>query len=97
VAEATQEAAKARLQHTVLTLRSENLEADGALGDYRPMRALANAVDTFHPDQIVIATLPLEYSVWHRFEVVDRARAEYPNLPVTHVVATPVAAEQTVG
>jgi GABA permease len=29
--------------------------------------------------------------VWHRFEVVDRARAEYSNLPVTHVVATPVA------
>ena len=57
------------------------------------MRALANGVDTFHPDQIVIATLPPEYSVWHRFEVVDRARAEYGNLPVTHVVATPVAAQ----
>jgi GABA permease len=96
VMEATQEAAKARLQYTLSTLRSENLEADGALGDYRPMRALANAVDTFHPDQIVIATLPLESSVWHRFEVVDRARAEYSNLPVTHVVATPVAAGHTV-
>jgi GABA permease len=95
VMEATQEAAQARLQHTLSTLRSENLEADGALGDYRPLRALANGVDTFHPDQIVIATLPLEHSVWHRFEVVDRARAEYSNLPVTHVVATPVAAAQS--
>jgi GABA permease len=92
VMEATQEAAKARLDHTLSTLRSENLEADGALGDYRPLRALANAVDTFRPDQIVIATLPLEESVWHRFDVVDRARAEFPNLPVTHVVATPVPA-----
>jgi GABA permease len=96
VLEATQEAAKARLEHTLSTLRSEKLEADGALGDYRPMRALANGVDTFHPDQIVIATLPPEHSVWHRFEVVDRARAEYSNLPVTHVVATPVAAAWTV-
>jgi GABA permease len=92
--DATQEAAKKRLDHTLSTLRSENLEADGALGDYRPLRALANAIDTFHPDQIVIATLPLEASVWHRFDVVDRARAEYPNLPVTHVVATPVAVGQ---
>jgi GABA permease len=92
VREATEEAAEARLQHTLSTLRSQNLEADGALGDQRPLRALANAVDTFHPDQIVIATLPPEYSVWHRFEVVDRARAEYRDLPVTHVVATPVAA-----
>jgi GABA permease len=95
VAEATQEAAKARLQHTLAALRSQNLEADGALGDYRPLRALANGVETFHPDQIVIATLPLEYSVWHRFEVVDRARAQYSDLPVTHVVATPVAAVPT--
>jgi GABA permease len=93
VREATEEAAEARLQHTLSTLRSQNLEADGALGDQRPLRALANAVDMFHPDQIVIATLPPEYSVWHRFEVVDRARAEYSDLPVTHVVATPVAVQ----
>ena len=33
--EATQEAAKARLDHTLSTLHSENLEANGALGDYR--------------------------------------------------------------
>ena len=40
------------------------------------------------PDQIVIATLPPEDSVWHRFDVVDRARAEH-GVPVTHVVADP--------
>jgi GABA permease len=92
VMEATQEAAKARLDYTLSTLRAEGLEADGALGDVRPLRALANAVASFHPDEVVIATLPLETSVWHRFDVVDRARADYPGLPVTHVVATPVAA-----
>jgi GABA permease len=92
--EATQKAAQARLDHTLSILRSENLEADGAVGDQRPLRALAEAVDAFHPDQIVIATLPPEYSVWHRFDVVDRARAEH-GIPVTHVVATPVAVEGT--
>jgi GABA permease len=91
LAEATREAAQQRLDYTLTTLRSDNLDADGTLGDYRPLRALANAVDTFHPDQIVIATLPPEYSVWHRFDVVDRARAEF-GVPVTHVVATPVEA-----
>ena len=39
----------------------------------------------------MIATLPPEDSVWHRFDVVDRARAEH-GVPVTHVVATPVVA-----
>ncbi len=47
---------------------------------------LAAAVDSFRPDQIVISTLPPEESVWHRFDVVDRARAEH-GVPVTHVVA----------
>ena len=92
--EATQQAAQERLDYTLSTLRSENLDADGALGDYRPLRALANAVDSFHPDQIVIATLPPEYSVWHRFDIVDRARAQH-GVPVTHVVATPVEVAQT--
>ena len=94
LAEATQQAAQQRLDYTLTTLRSDNLDADGALGDYRPLRALANAVKEFNPDQIVIATLPPEYSVWHRFDVVDRARAEF-GVPVTHVVATPVEVAQT--
>jgi GABA permease len=92
--EATKAAAKDRLDRTLSTLHSENLDADGALGDSRPLRALANAVDTFHPDQIVISTLPLEDSVWHRFEVVDRARAEHTDIPVSHVVANRVLAGQ---
>jgi GABA permease len=96
VMEATELAARARLDSTLSTLWAENLDADGGLGDYRPLRALANAVDTFHPDQIVISTLPLEESVWHRFEVVDRARAEHSDIPVSHVVANPVLATQSV-
>jgi GABA permease len=89
--EATQQAAQVRLDHTVETMRSENLDVEGIRGDFRPLRALANAVDTFHPDQIVIATLPPERSVWHRFDVVDRARSDYPDIPVTHIVAASVA------
>ncbi|MBC2638083.1 MULTISPECIES: amino acid permease [unclassified Rhodococcus (in: high G+C Gram-positive bacteria)] len=91
VAEATREVAQQRLDDTLATLRADNLTADGELGDYRPLRALSAAVDTFHPDQIVISTLPPEESVWHRFDVVDRARAEH-DVPVTHVVAVPTVA-----
>ncbi len=91
VMEATHDAAEERLAQTLAALRSDNLDADGELGGYRPMRALANAVDKFHPDQIVISTLPPEYSVWHRFDIVDRARAQH-KVPVTHVVASPAMA-----
>lgn len=87
--DATAQAARERLEYTLETLRSENLDAAGELGDYRPLRALSHAVETFRPDQIVIATRPLADSVWQRYDVVDRARTTYP-IPVTHVIATPL-------
>ncbi|MET0900733.1 MAG: amino acid permease [Mycobacterium sp.] len=93
VSEATQEAATARLDTTLTALRTENLDAEGELGDYRPLRALADAVEKFGPDQIVISTLPPESSVWQRFDVVDRARAQF-DVPVKHVVAKSVEVKQ---
>ncbi|GEE03887.1 transporter [Gordonia spumicola] len=84
--EATTRIANERLEDTLSTLRTEGFTADGRLGDYRPLRALAAAVDEHRPDRIVISTLPPEESVWERFDVIDRARAEH-HLPVTHVVA----------
>ncbi|MBU8809121.1 amino acid permease [Mycolicibacterium goodii] len=94
ISEATQRAAQERLDNTLATLRSEHFEATGTLGEYRPLRALAKAVETFRPDQIVISTLPPEESVWQRFDVVDRARAEH-HVPVTHVVSRVRATEPT--
>ncbi len=85
--EATVEAAKRRLDYTLQTLREDGLDADGALGDYRPLRALAESVKAFGPDQIVISTLPVAQSAWLRYDVVDRARTDYPGIPVTHVVS----------
>src|SRR6185369_8244396 len=87
LAEATEQAAQQRLDYTLTTLRSDGLNADGALGDYRPLRALADAVTEFRPDRLVICTLPIERSTWLRYDVVDRARASYPDLPLTHVIA----------
>jgi len=83
--QATTEAAQQRLDQTLRTLRDDGLDAEGALGDYRPLRALAEAVAEFDPDQIVISTLPTATSVWLRNDVVDGARRAYPDIPVTHV------------
>ena len=83
--EKTTQAAQARLDLTLDILRTEGLEAEGELGDYRPLRALASAVEQFGPDRLVICTLPEDRSAWLRYDVVDRAREAY-DLPVTHVV-----------
>jgi GABA permease len=89
--EATTEAAQARLDRTLEVLRAEGLQADGALGNYKPLRALADAVAEFHPDRLVICTLPEDRSAWLRYDVVDRAREAY-DIPVTHVVVESVRA-----
>ena len=89
--QATTEAAQARLDRTLEILRSESLHADGALGDYKPLRALADAVAQFKPDRLVICTHPEDRSAWLRYDVVDRARETY-DIPITHVVVESVPA-----
>ncbi len=88
--QATTEAAQARLDQTLESLHADGLRAEGELGDYRPLRALASAVQSFGPDRIVICTLPADQSAWLRYDVVDRARETYAQ-PLTHVVVQPVA------
>ncbi|MFT4231669.1 MAG: amino acid permease, partial [Leucobacter sp.] len=84
--ERTAEAAQDRLDRTLAAMRAEDLDVQGALGDFRPLRALDEAVAEFRPDQIVISSLPEDLSAWLRYDVVDRAREKYPDLPVTHIV-----------
>jgi GABA permease len=84
--DATVQAAQDRLDRTLTILHAEHLAASGELGDYRPLRALANAVETFRPDRLVICTHPVDRSAWLRYDVVDRAREAYSSLPVTHIV-----------
>ncbi len=89
VLDATVEAAKQRLDDILTAMRDIGLPADGELGDYRPLRALAAAVDSFQPDQLVIAEAR---SSWLRLGLVDKARAAHP-IPVTHVMSSRPAAD----
>jgi GABA permease len=92
--EATQRAALERLDATLAILRGEGLRAEGALGDYRPLVAMDEAVTRFHPDGIVISTHPVERSAWLRQDLVARAVERY-DVPVDHVVSrVPAAADE---
>ena len=84
--EETRAVAEQRLGGILGELRAGNFTADGLLGDHRPIQALAEAAESFRPDQIVIATPPPEESVWHNYGVVDRARSDY-DVPVVHIVS----------
>ena len=69
---------------TMLTaLRIVGLHADGEAGDERPMHALADAVERFRPDQLVIVD---DRSTWLRLQLAKRARSAYA-IPVTEVLS----------
>jgi GABA permease len=89
--EATRVAARERLDQMLAGLRADGIEADGALGDYRPLVALREAVAEFHPDLVVIATHDRERSTWLRKNLVSSARAEL-EVPVRHVIPSEVDA-----
>ncbi len=80
----TVKAAQERLDSTLSALATEGLHADGELGDYRPLTALATAVAEFSPDSIVISTSPEIHSAWLHSDVVDKARSTY-DIPILHI------------
>ncbi|HEX2805520.1 MAG TPA: amino acid permease, partial [Kineosporiaceae bacterium] len=80
-------AAEHRLETTLGVLRGEGFRVTGEIADYRPLRAMDQAVADFRPDLIVISTHPLDRSAWLSQDIIDRARAKY-SVPVRHVVST---------
>ncbi len=85
--EATREAAQHRLDTMLDALHARGIEADGELGDYRPLVALLAAAESFHPDIVVIATHREEESNWLRTDIVSAARQQL-SVPVRHVVGS---------
>jgi len=89
--EATRRAATERLDTMLAGLRADGIEASGALGDYRPLVALREAVADFHPDLVIISTHARGESTWLRKDLVSAAREEL-EVPVRHVVPSEVDA-----
>jgi GABA permease len=79
-------AAQHRLDMVLDILRGEGLQAEGVLGDYRPLHAMDDAVKSFEPDLIVISTHPEERSAWLRQDIVEQARHKYA-MPVRHIIS----------
>jgi GABA permease len=86
-------AAQERLDEMLARLASVGIEVQGEVGDSDPLVAIEDAVHTFHPDEIVIATHPAGHSSWHEAGVVQSASARF-DVPVSHVVVDPAAGQK---
>lgn len=82
-------AARARLDTMLENLASMGIGATGEVGDANPVYAIGVALRREEPDAfagIILSTLPKRTSRW--WHVPRRVAREYPDLPLTHLVAT---------
>jgi hypothetical protein len=82
-----------RLRACVACLARDGIRASGRLSDPDPVRAIADALDQYPADEILLVTAPQRPSRWLHHNVVDRAREAFRQ-PLTHVVM-PVRAERS--
>ena len=80
-------AAETLLARSFAACEDEGLTVRGEIGDPDPLQAIDDAIQTFHPDGIVIVTHPSGEQNWLERDVVAQARERYA-LPMSHVVVT---------
>jgi len=81
-------AAGRRLDRTLEVLRAEKIPAHGMVVEADPADAVRDALNQLEPPptEILVSTHPLPKSGWLRKNVLDRIRADAPDLPVEHIV-----------
>lgn len=84
--DAVRDSAQVRLDLTLSYLRGEGVVASGELGDDDPYTATLDAIDEYHPDEVIISTLPQSTSGWLRRDLIERIQ-DAANAPVTHVIS----------
>lgn len=73
-------------QESAERLEEEGIDAAGDTGESDPLLAIQDALQTFHADEIVLATHPGGERNWLEEGVVDEAKSLYPDREVRHVL-----------
>jgi hypothetical protein len=85
-----------RLEQTLGILREAGIRANGMVVECEPVASVKDALAQLEPPvtEIVVSTHPQERSGWLRRDVVERIRKAAGNLPVEHVVADTMGADE---
>jgi hypothetical protein len=79
--------AKSNLDAELHRLRELGAQADGAVGDADPMKAIANAVAQRRFDEIILSTLPPGVSRWLALDLPHRVKRKF-HVPLTVITAS---------
>lgn len=77
-----------RLERALTRFRELGAEAEGEIGDARPVDAIRDVLGRREFDEIILSTLPPGASRWLGMDLISRVERSV-DLPVTHVVAEP--------
>jgi hypothetical protein len=89
------EAALAKLEAALAQLRERGLECEGIVGNADPILAVTDAWDPKRDDEIIVSTLPAQFSKWLHAGLPDRI-SKLTDAPVTHVVSQPARPDHAV-
>lgn len=84
--DAVRDAAQVRLDLALSYLRGEDIVAGGEVGDEDPFTATLDAIHEYHPDEVIISTLPQATSGWLRRDLIERIQNS-TDVPITHIVS----------
>jgi len=84
--DAVRDAAQVRLDLALSYLRGEDVVAGGDIGDEDPYTATLDAISEYHPDEVIISTLPQSSSGWLRRDLIERIQ-DSTTVPITHVIS----------
>lgn len=87
-------AAGRRLAVSIVRCAAAGVTARGALGDADPLQALDDAIRTFGPGEVIVATHPEGLSNWLEHGLVAQARERF-DVPITHVEIDAAHEERT--
>jgi GABA permease len=79
--------AKSNLDAELQRLRELGAQADGAVGDADPMKAIAKAVAQRRFDEIILSTLPPGVSRWLALDLPHRVKRKF-HVPLTVITAS---------
>lgn len=79
--------ARHRLDEAIDRLQDAGIDIEGMVGSADPMLAVAEGLEGFDPDQVLVSTLPRGLSGWLEADVPAEIERRY-RLPVTVVEAT---------
>lgn len=83
--------AQRALEEVLERMAGVGIGATGEVGDANPVIAVADAIRRAGPGAfsgIIVSTLPRSASAWWRMDVPARLARTFPDIPVTHLVAT---------